>query len=61
MTITEPRPTPTEWITISEACRLVHVTRRTIYNWMDNGKLPFVRLPSDCRRIDASLLVKPAR
>ena len=38
-------------VTISEACEIAKVSRRTIYNWMDAGKLRVVRTTSGLTRI----------
>lgn len=38
-------------INIQQACNLMQVSRRTVYNWMDAGKVQFVRTPSGARRI----------
>ena len=32
-----------ELVSITEACRIVGVTRRTIYNWINAGKITYVR------------------
>ena len=39
----EPEPMRRKTLTIAQACEAVGVSRRTIYNWMDAGKVVFVR------------------
>ena len=31
---------PLEWLTVGEAARYLRVSKRTIYRWTKNGKLP---------------------
>jgi excisionase family DNA binding protein len=38
-------------VSIVEACRLVGVSRRTIYNWMASGKVEYVRTAGGAVRI----------
>jgi excisionase family DNA binding protein len=38
-------------VSIVEACRLVGVSRRTIYNWMSSGKVEYVRTAGGAVRI----------
>ena len=33
--------TDREWLTINEACRILKVSRRTLYTYMEFGRLPF--------------------
>ncbi len=40
-----------EWLTLDEAAALVKVTRRTLYTWMDAGKVTVQYTPSGRRRI----------
>lgn len=49
-----------EYLSIAAAARVVGVSRRTVYNWLEAGKLAFVRLPSGMRRIRRADLVRPA-
>ena len=43
-------------ISIMKACELVGVSRRTIYNWIANGKVEFVRTAGgNVRIVKASL------
>jgi excisionase family DNA binding protein len=45
-------------VTVNEACAIVGVTRRTMYTWINSGKLKYVRTPSGRIRIyRESLLV----
>lgn len=38
-------------VSILQACDLVHVSRRTIYNWLHDGKLEYVRTAGGSVRI----------
>ncbi len=40
----ESKQATTEWMTIKEAMAYLKVSRRTIYNLCDSGKLPFYTL-----------------
>lgn len=40
-----------EWITINKAADILGVSRRTVYNWMDTGKLPYRLTPGRTRRV----------
>ena len=33
-----------EWLTITEACRILKLARRTLYTYMESGHLPFYQL-----------------
>lgn len=54
--MTETNPTPS--MNIKQACAFVGVSRRTIYNWVNAGKLPFRRTPGGSIRIQAADLLK---
>lgn len=41
-----------KWMTIEEVAREARVVRRTVYYWMQNGKLEYVKLPSGRIRIN---------
>jgi excisionase family DNA binding protein len=43
-------------LTILEACQLVGVSRRTVYNWMADGKVDYVRTAGGAVRIFADSL-----
>jgi excisionase family DNA binding protein len=43
-------------VTIARACELVGVSRRTIYNWIADGKLQYVRTAGGAVRIFADSL-----
>jgi excisionase family DNA binding protein len=43
-------------VSIVEACRLVGVSRRTIYNWMSSGKVEYVRTAGGAVRIFSDTL-----
>ena len=49
-----------EWLTVSEACARVKVTRRTLYHWMTDGRIVWCYTASkQSRRIlAASLLIE---
>jgi excisionase family DNA binding protein len=49
-------------ISITKACELVGVSRRTIYNWIAGGKVEYVRTAGGSVRIFADTLWRdPAR
>ncbi len=55
-----------EWFTLSEAARYLRVSRQTIYNYINQGLLPYYELISGGgRRVKRSdldaLLEKPAK
>ena len=50
---------PGRFVTVSEASQIARVSRRTLYAWMNAGKLPFVRTISGTRRIDRLALLHP--
>lgn len=50
--MTEPR----ELVSIATACEIVHVSRRTIYNWLNAGKVEYVRTAGGSIRIYADSL-----
>ncbi len=45
-----------EWVSIQVACALVGVSRRTIYNWLAEGRLSWDRTCGGCMRIDPASL-----
>ena len=45
-------------ISIAQACTLVSVSRRTIYNWIDAGKVEYVRTAGGSIRIYADSLFR---
>lgn len=47
--------------TILQACALVGVSRRTIYNWMDLSKVEYVRTAGGSVRIFVDTLWRTAR
>jgi excisionase family DNA binding protein len=47
-----------ELITIKEACEFLGISRRSLYMWMDSGKVKFVRTAGGSRRIIASSLIQ---
>lgn len=49
-----------ELVTIGKACELAEVSRRTIYNWLEAGKLEYVRTAGGHVRIYADSLFRPA-
>lgn len=50
------RPT----VSILQACEQVHVSRRTIYNWMASGKIEYVRTAGGSVRIFTDTLWRSA-
>lgn len=53
VTIGETVQNGVSYVSIQEAMKRVGVSRRTIYNWMDNGRVTFVAGPSGKRWIPA--------
>lgn len=47
-----------EWLTPSQAAHRMGVSRRTIYNWMEDSKLIFKQTAGGTRRILASSMWK---
>lgn len=48
-------------VSIMQACELAGVARRTIYNWLESGKLEYVRTAGGNIRIYADTLFRAAR
>lgn len=46
-------------VTIVQACAIAHVCRRTLYNWMEAGRVEYVRTPTGRRRIFVDSLLHP--
>lgn len=46
------------FLSIPEACAYTRVTRRTIYNWMAQGKLTVYRSAGGAVRLDPAELVR---
>lgn len=46
-------------VSIKRACALAGVSRRTVYVWMDEGKVQFVRTAGGSVRIFADSLFRP--
>ena len=54
---TVPPADEEDWITIAEAVVVARVSRRTIYNWMEQGRIEVRETPSGRKRVrKASLL-----
>lgn len=47
-----------DYLTIKQACAWLSVSRRTLYNWMDAGKVQYVRTAGGSRRILRESLVR---
>ena len=47
-----------EILTINEAAKLASVSRRTIYNWIHHGILPFKQLVNGRIRIESKALFR---
>lgn len=45
---------------INQACVEAMVSRRTIYNWLEKGKIEYVRTAGGCVRIFADTLFAPS-
>lgn len=58
-----PDQSPRDYLTVSEAARLIGVSTRTILRYQESGRLPAHRLPSGHRRFrlaDVEALIDPA-
>ncbi len=54
----------TEFCTLSEAARMLHVSKPTVWRWVQSGKLPAVRVGGRAIRVrqgDLAALVQPLR
>ena len=51
---------PIQYVNILQASAIAGVSRRTIYNWLAQGKLSTVRTPGGRIRIDRASLWRPA-
>jgi excisionase family DNA binding protein len=51
--------TDRQTVSIMKACELAAVSRRTIYNWLNAGKLEHVRTAGGSVRIFADSLFRP--
>jgi excisionase family DNA binding protein len=51
----------TQVLTINEACQMVGRRRRTIYNWINAGKLHLLRSAGGRMHICADSLLRPYR
>ena len=58
--MTPDTPAPDRWLMIMDAAREVGVSRRTIYNWLAQGKLETQRTAGGSIRILARSLYKPS-
>lgn len=47
-------------VSVQQAMALVGVSRRTLYNWMDRGKVQYVRTAGGSRRILRATLWRDA-
>jgi excisionase family DNA binding protein len=52
---------PRQTVSIIEACTLVGVSRRTIYNWLSAGKLEYLRTAGGAVRILPESLFRPGK
>ena len=48
-----------ELLTITEACDVMRVSRRTLYNWIYSGRVEACRTPTGYPRVFADTLVRP--
>lgn len=48
------------FVTISQACVVIGVSRRSIYAWLQTGKLAYFRTPGGSVRIFTESLIIPA-
>lgn len=49
------------WVSIQQAAALMEVSRRTIYNWLNQGKVAYVRTPGGRVRIITETLWRTTR
>ena len=49
---------PTRFLSLPEACAYARVTRRTLYNWMQAGKVTVYRSAGGTVRLDPAELVR---
>jgi hypothetical protein len=47
-------------VNIAQACTIAGISRRTLYNWMGAGKVPYCRTVGGAIRIDPASLFLPA-
>jgi excisionase family DNA binding protein len=52
---------PRQIVSIMEACHVVGVSRRTIYNWLAKNQLEYVRTAGGSIRIYADSLFRPGK
>jgi len=55
--------TPSDWLTIADACLYLRVTRATVYRWARQGRLRLFKVGARAtrvRRSDLDLLAMPA-
>lgn len=45
-------------VNIAAACRLADVSRRTLYNWMNAGKVEYIRTAGGARRVYVDTLFR---
>lgn len=45
-------------VSVNQACSMVGVSRRTMYNWMASGRVKYVRTAGDMRRVFVDTLYK---
>jgi excisionase family DNA binding protein len=60
MVVTEIEPMDRQTLSIMKACEAVGVSRRTIYNWIQAGKVEYVRTAGGSIRIFADTLWRDA-
>lgn len=49
-----------EYLTIRQAAAYIGVSRRTLYLWIKQGKVEFIRIPSGSIRVVRASLIRPA-
>lgn len=55
---TTTRPTLPETLSIMKACEVADVSRRTIYNWIKDGKVDYMRTAGGSIRIFSATLFR---
>jgi excisionase family DNA binding protein len=50
-----------ELMTIKQVCEYLHISRRTVNNWMSKGKIQFIYTAGGSRRIYKDTLLKKTK
>lgn len=47
-----------ELVTVAQAAKRIKVSKRTLWNWMHQGRIPFVLTPGGRRRLYMDTLIR---